>query len=61
MMTVVLILLALLGAPIFAVFGGLAFEAYARDGIAPSLIISELNRLATMPLQIGRASCRERV
>ena len=50
MMTIVVILLALLGAPIFAVFGGLAFEAYARDGIAPSLIISELNRLATMPL-----------
>ena len=44
------ILLALLGAPIFAVFGGLAFEVYARDGIASSLIISELNRLATMPL-----------
>ncbi|MBM4156308.1 MAG: TRAP transporter large permease subunit [Lentisphaerae bacterium] len=50
MMTIFVILLALLGAPIFAVFGGLAFEAYARDGIAPSLIISELNRLATMPL-----------
>ncbi len=50
MMTLLVILLALLGAPIFAVFGGLAFEAYARDGIAPSLIISELNRLATMPL-----------
>ncbi|OQW98030.1 MAG: C4-dicarboxylate ABC transporter [Verrucomicrobia bacterium A1] len=44
------ILFALLGAPIFAVFGGLAFEVYARDGIASSLIISELNRLATMPL-----------
>jgi TRAP-type mannitol/chloroaromatic compound transport system permease large subunit len=44
------ILFALLGAPIFVVFGGLAFEVYARDGIAPSLIISELNRLATMPL-----------
>ncbi len=50
MMLGLVILLAVLGAPIFAVFGGLAFEAYAHDGIAPSLIISELNRLATMPL-----------
>ncbi len=42
--------LALLGAPMFAVFAALAWTAYARDGIAPALILNELNRLAAMPL-----------
>lgn len=44
------IVLAVLGAPMFAVFAALAWAAYTRDGIAPALILGELNRLATMPL-----------
>ncbi len=45
-----IVLMALLGAPIFIVFGSLALLAYSSIAIDNSLIISELTRLATMPL-----------
>ncbi|MCX7817845.1 MAG: TRAP transporter large permease subunit [Kiritimatiellae bacterium] len=45
-----LLLAALVGAPMFAVFAALAWTLYSRDGIAPALIVAEMNRLATMPL-----------
>jgi tripartite ATP-independent transporter DctM subunit len=41
---------ALFGAPIFAVFGALALLAYRASGLDASVIVSELNRLASMPL-----------
>jgi len=41
---------ALLGAPMFSVFGALALQAYRGTGLDHSLVISELARLATMPL-----------
>lgn len=50
MIYAVIVLLALLGAPIFAVFASLGLEAYHGEGMDSSLLISELNRLATMPL-----------
>jgi tripartite ATP-independent transporter DctM subunit len=45
-----LLLAALLGAPLFAVFGGLALAAYHGQGLDASLIVAELSRLASMPL-----------
>ncbi len=49
-MTWLIIALALLGAPIFSVFAGLSLHAYAGAELDASLIVSELCRLATMPL-----------
>lgn len=43
-------LIVLLGAPLFVVFGALALWLYHGEGLDASLIISELSRLATMPL-----------
>ena len=45
-----LALAALLGAPLFAIFGGAALAAYRDAGLDASIIISELASLATMPL-----------
>ncbi|MBU1695202.1 MAG: TRAP transporter large permease subunit [Verrucomicrobia bacterium] len=41
---------ALLGAPLFSIFGALALGAYHSIQMDPSIVISELARLATMPL-----------
>lgn len=41
---------ALLGAPLFAIFGALALGAYHSIQLDASIVISELARLATMPL-----------
>ncbi|HRZ13465.1 MAG TPA: TRAP transporter large permease subunit [Kiritimatiellia bacterium] len=41
---------ALLGAPLFAIFGTIALGAYHSIQLDPSIVISELARLATMPL-----------
>lgn len=49
-MTALIALAALLGAPLFAVFGGLALSAYRAQGLDGSVIVLELSRLATMPL-----------
>ncbi len=43
-------LVALLGAPMFAVFGGAALVAYPAGGLDAALIPSELSRLVAMPL-----------
>lgn len=43
-------LLALIGAPIFIVFAALALVTYHANGLDASLILSELSRLATLPL-----------
>ena len=43
-------LVALLGAPMFAVFGGAALVAYRAGGLDAALIPSELSRLVAMPL-----------
>jgi C4-dicarboxylate transporter, DctM subunit len=45
-----ILVVALLGAPLFAVFGGAALRAYDSQGLDVSLVIAELSRLATMPL-----------
>ena len=45
-----IVLMAVLGAPIFAVFAALALTAYHSGGMDSSLLVGELNRLATMPL-----------
>lgn len=45
-----ILLAALLGAPLFCVFGALALWSYGRLDLDPSIIISELSRLSTMPL-----------
>ncbi len=49
-MIAAILVAALIGTPMFAVFAALAWTLYERDGLAPALIISEMNRLATMPL-----------
>lgn len=49
-MIAAILIAAVVGVPMFAVFAALAWTLYERDGIAPALIISELNRLASMPL-----------
>lgn len=43
-------LLALLGAPLFAVFGAVALAAYRDAGIDAAIVVAELARLASMPL-----------
>lgn len=45
--------LAVAGAPIFAIMGGLALWLFASAGIAPSAVIIELARLATLPSLIA--------
>ncbi len=46
----IILVAAVLGAPMFAVFAALAWHVYAQDGLAPALILNELNRLATLPM-----------
>ena len=50
MMLALVIGLGVLGAAMFAVFGALALLAYHTAGLDSSLVISELARLATLPL-----------
>ncbi len=47
------ILIALAGAPLFAIFGGLAVALFTRDGIDPAAAIIEFNRLASQPILIA--------
>ncbi|MGE3538335.1 MAG: TRAP transporter large permease [Candidatus Tectimicrobiota bacterium] len=44
-----LVLLAVLGTPLFVSFGGLAWWLFQREGIAPAALIIELYRLASAP------------
>jgi len=48
-----LVLLALLGAPLFCVFGAVAMLAFAGEGIDPSVIMVDLNRIATNPTLVA--------
>ncbi|HBA84145.1 MAG TPA: C4-dicarboxylate ABC transporter [Verrucomicrobia bacterium] len=50
MMLALIVGLGVLGAAMFAVFGALALWAYQSAGLDSSLVISELARLATLPL-----------
>ena len=49
-MTWGIVLLALLGAPLFAVFGALAMLAYQSGGMDFAIVIGELTRLTNMPM-----------
>jgi C4-dicarboxylate transporter, DctM subunit len=44
-----LLLLALLGAPLFVIFGSIAMLSFAGEGIDPSVIMVDLNRIAVNP------------
>lgn len=50
---VLLILLALLGAPLFTIIGGVALYAFDREGIDTSSVIIELYRIAETPTLIA--------
>ncbi|HPY62339.1 MAG TPA: TRAP transporter large permease subunit, partial [Kiritimatiellia bacterium] len=41
---------ALLGVPMFAIFGALAMTAYHAEGMDFSIVIGELTRLTSMPM-----------
>ncbi|MDD2519793.1 MAG: TRAP transporter large permease [Kiritimatiellae bacterium] len=45
-----IVVLALLGAPLFAVFGALAMLAYQSGGMDFAIVIGELTRLTNMPM-----------
>lgn len=52
-LTVLLILIALLGAPLFTIIGGVALYAFDREGIDTSSVIIELYRIAETPTLIA--------
>ncbi len=45
-----LVLLALLGTPLFVILGGGALIAFALQGISSSAVLTEMSRLATSPI-----------
>jgi tripartite ATP-independent transporter DctM subunit len=51
--TVIVLALALLGVPVFALMGGLALWFFHADGISATAVIIELYRLATLPALIA--------
>ena len=48
-----LLLLTLLGAPLYAIFGAIAMLSFAAEGIDPSVIMVDLNRIATNPTLVA--------
>jgi C4-dicarboxylate transporter, DctM subunit len=50
---IALVLLALLGTPLFVILGGGAMVAFTRQGISTSSVITEMSRLATSPILIA--------
>lgn len=46
----VIVILALLGLPLFAVFGGIALFQYLNNGLSPVAMISEYYKLASQPV-----------
>jgi C4-dicarboxylate transporter DctM subunit len=48
-----LLLLALFGAPLFAIFGAVAMLAFGGEGISPSVIMVDLNRIFTNPTLVA--------
>ncbi|MEW6511356.1 MAG: TRAP transporter large permease subunit [Bacteroidota bacterium] len=53
LITVGLVLLAFLGAPLFAVFGAVSMLAFAAEGIDPSVIMVDLTRIFTNPTLVA--------
>lgn len=50
MSTLIFLMFALLGVPLFAVFGGIALFSYEQVGLSPIAIISEYYKLASQPV-----------
>ncbi len=50
MATIIFILFALIGVPLFAMFGGVALYSYNQAGMSPIAIISEYYKLASQPV-----------
>ena len=48
-----LILLAVFGAPLFAIIGAIAMIAFTGEGIDPSAMMVDLNRIATNPTLVA--------
>jgi tripartite ATP-independent transporter DctM subunit len=48
-----LVLMALFGAPLFAIIGGVAMLAFAGEGIDPSAMMVDFNRIATNPTLVA--------
>lgn len=48
-----LVLLALLGAPLFAIIGAIAMMSFAAEGIDPSVVIVELYRIGSNPTLVA--------
>lgn len=48
-----IILLALLGAPLFTIFGAVSMLAFSAEGIDPSVIMVDLNRIFTNPTLVA--------
>ncbi len=49
----VLLVLALLGAPLFIIFGAVAMLSFVSEGVDPSVIMVDLNRIATNPTLVA--------
>jgi tripartite ATP-independent transporter DctM subunit len=50
---IVFVLLALLGAPLFAIIGAIAMMSFAAEGIDPSVVIVELYRIGSNPTLVA--------
>jgi len=48
-----LLILALLGAPLFAIIGVIALLAFSAEGISTSVLMVDLNRIATDPILVA--------
>ena len=48
-----LLLLTLLGAPLYTIFGAIAMLSFVAEGIDPSVIMVDLNRIATNPTLVA--------
>lgn len=52
MSSIIFTLFALLGVPLFAIFGGIALYSYNQAGMSPVAIISEYYKLASQPVLV---------
>jgi len=48
-----LVILALLGAPLFAIIGAIALLAFSAEGISTSVLMVDLNRIGTDPILVA--------
>lgn len=53
LITIGLVFLALFGAPLFAIIGAIAMLAFAGEGIDPSAMMVDFNRIATNPTLVA--------